>query len=183
MRSRRRPLGGRRGSYAANAVTRAADAVAKVVTPKAHHGVVIVAGLNAGGDRYRPGFGFGDPNHNHTRPPGLNKSGAKLPPAQVSSLGKAVIVKTSITSDEQAALYFSVLDPSGNELLLTQKGSKVGGGVTGPQTKSIHYVMLMPRTIPVQLRIPANPPASGKTYTIRVIAVDAQGNKSETSAG
>ena len=168
-------------SYAANAVSRAADAVAKVVTPKAHHGVVVVAGLNAGGDQYRPGFGFGDPNHNHSGPPGLNKSGAKLPPAQVSNIGKAVIVKTSITSDEQAALYFSVLDPSGNELLLTQKGSTVGAGVTGPQAKSIHYVMLVPRTIPVQLRIPANLLISGKTYTIRVIAVDAQGNKSETN--
>jgi len=168
-------------SYAATAVTKAADAVAKVVTPKAHHGVVVVAGLNAGGDQYRPGFGFGDPHHNHTGPPGLNKSGAKLPPAQVTNVGKAVIVKTAITSDEQAALYFSVLDPSGNELLLTQKGSTVGAGVQGPQTKSIHYVMLVPRTLAFQIRIPANLLTAGQTYSIRVIAVDAQGNKTTTT--
>jgi hypothetical protein len=168
-------------SYAANAVSHAAHAAARVVAPASHKGAVVVKGLNAGGDQYKPGYGFGDPNHNHSGPPGLNKGGAKTPPAQVTKIsGKAIVVKTSITSDEQAALYFSVLDASGNQLLLTQKGSAVGGGVTGPQAKTIHYVMLVPRTIPVSLRIPANLLVSGQTYRIRVIAVDAQGNKSTT---
>ena len=40
-------------------------------------------GLTAGGDQYRPGYGFGDENHNHTGPPGLSgKGGEKTPPAQ-----------------------------------------------------------------------------------------------------
>ena len=170
-------------SYAASAVTKAAGAVAKVVTPAKHNQAIVVQGLSAGGDQYRPGFGFGDPNHEHSGPPGLTKGkpGEKTPPAQIKTLSsKAVVVSTSVTVDEQAALYFSVVDAAGNPLLLTQKGSKVGGGVNGPQTKSIHYVMLVPRTIPITLRIPANLLTPGKTYNIRVIAVDAQGNKSTT---
>jgi hypothetical protein len=171
-------------SYAANAVTKAAGAVAKVVTPNAKHSAVVVKGLSAGGDQYRPGYGFGDPNHNHTGPPGLTrgKPGEKAPPAQTtrSRDGKAMLASTSITIDEQAATYFSVLDASGTPLLLTQDRSKIGSGLDGPQVKSIHYVMLVPRTMPFAIRIPANLLEQGKTYLIRVIAVDAQGNKTRT---
>jgi hypothetical protein len=171
-------------SYAATAVTGVVKAAKAIVAPKSHHLVFTIKGPNAGGDQYRPGFGFGDPNHNHTGPPGLTAgtgSGEKAPPAQVKRVNsKATTVSTSITLDEQAALYFSVLDSQGNQLLLTQKGSAVGNGLEGPQTKSIHYVMLVPRTLAFQIRIPANLLVTGKTYSIRVIAVDAQGNKSET---
>ena len=169
-------------SYAATAVSSVVKVAQKIVAPASKHGVVVVQGLSAGGDQYRPGYGFGDPNHNHTGPPGLNKTGAKTPPAQVRTINsKAVLVTTSITVDEQAAIYFSVLDPNGQQLLLTQKGSKIGAGVQGPQAKTIHYVMLVPRTIPVELRIPSNLLVSGQTYRIRVIAVDHDGNKSETA--
>jgi len=170
-------------SYAANAVNSVVKAAQKIVTPKSNHLVLTINGPNAGGDQYRPGFGFGDPNHNHTGPPGLTNGngGAKAPPAQVKRINsKAALVSTSITVDEQAALYFSVLDSSGTELLVTQKGSKIGNGLEGVQAKSIHYVMLVPRTLSFQIRIPANLLVAGQTYSIRVIAVDAQGNKSET---
>jgi hypothetical protein len=170
-------------SYAATAVSGVVKAAKQVVAPKSHHLVFTIKGPNAGGDQYRPGFGFGDPNHNHTGPPGLTRgaAGEKAPPAQVKRVNsKATTVSTSITLDEQAALYFSVLDAQGNQLLLTQQGSAIGAGLEGPQTKSIHYVMLVPRTLSFQIRIPANLLVTGKTYSIRVIAVDAQGNKSET---
>jgi hypothetical protein len=171
-------------SYAATAVTTAVKAAAKVVAIGSHHNAANPLGLSSGGDQYRPGFGFGDKNHNHTGPPGVTKGkpGEKTPPAQskTSADGKAVTVSTSITVDEQAALYFSVVDAKGNPLLITQQGSKVGAGVGGPQTKSIHYVMLVPRTVPVTIRIPANLLVPGSTYRIRVIAVDAQGNKTTT---
>jgi hypothetical protein len=172
-------------SYAANAVVHVAVAAKKIVVPASTKGAVVVKGLSSGGDQYKPGYGFGDPNHNHAGPPGLTKGkpGEKTPPAQIkrSADGKAIIVTTSITSDEQAALYFSVLDAQGNELLLTQQGTTLGSKVAGPQTKSIHYVMLVPRTIPIELRIPANLLVPGQTYRLRVIAVDAQGNKSSTT--
>jgi hypothetical protein len=165
-------------SYAANVVTHAVNSV--VVT----HVHLVGKGITAGGDQYRPGFGFGDPNHNHTGPPGLTngKKGEKAPPTQVTptSDNKAVVASGQITVDEQAALYFSVLDSAGNQLLLTQKGTKIGGNVEGPQVKTIHYVMLVPRTIPVQIRVPANLLTKGETYRIRIIAVDAQGNKTRT---
>jgi hypothetical protein len=168
-------------SYAANAVTHAAAAAKSVVVTRVH---VVGRSVTAGGDQYRPGYGFGDPNHNHTGPPGLTngKKGEKAPPTQVAPSGdnKAIMAAGQLTVDEQAALYFSVLDSAGNQLLLTQRGTKIGGAVEGPQVKTIHYVMLVPRTIPVQIRVPANLLTKGATYRIRVIAVDAQGNKTRT---
>jgi hypothetical protein len=171
-------------SYAANAVNSVVKAAKQIVTPQSNHLVLTINGANAGGDQYRPGYGWGDKNHTHTGPPGLakGKPGEKAPPAQVKRLNsQAVTVSTSVTVDEQAALYFSVLDAQGNPLLLTQKGSAVGTGLKGPQTKSIHYVMLVPRTLSFQIRIPANLLVAGQSYSIRVIAVDADGNKTQTT--
>jgi hypothetical protein len=168
-------------SYAANAVTHAAAAAKSVVVTRVH---VVGKGVTAGGDQYRPGYGFGDENHNHTGPPAIDhgETGEKAPPAQVapSSDRKAVMASGQITVDEQAALYFSVLDSAGKQLLLTQRGTRIGGKVEGPQVKTIHYVMLVPRTISVQIRVPANLLKKGKTYRIRIIAVDAQGNKTRS---
>jgi len=166
-------------SYAANAVTHVAHVAKKIVAPSSTHGAIVVKGLNAGGDQYRPGFGFGDPNHNHSGPPGLTGSaGEKTPPAQTSRTGKTVKVATTIRVDEQAALYISVLDANGNRLILNQKGSKIGGAVSGVQVKTIHYVVLVPRSIPIQLQVPKNLLVKGQTYTLHVIAVDSDGNKS-----
>jgi hypothetical protein len=166
-------------SYAATAVTQVAKVAQRIVTPSVHHAQATSARPNAGGDQYRPGYGFGDENHNHDGPPGVTEGapGEKAPPAQTKRLARAIVVSSSITTDEQAALYFSVLDAVGKPLLLTQRGSAVGNGIDGPQTKSIHYVVLVPRTIPFKLRIPANLLVPGQTYKVRVIAVDAQGNK------
>jgi hypothetical protein len=168
-------------SYAANAVTHVAHVAKKIVTPSSTHGAVVVSGLNAGGDQYQPGFGFGDPNHNHDGPPGLTgKTGEKTPPAQTANVGNAKKVVTRIRVDEQAALYISVLDADGNRLILNQKGSKVGTAVSGKQVKTIHYVVLVPRSIPIQLLVPKNLLVKGQTYRIHVIAVDSDGNKSES---
>jgi hypothetical protein len=168
-------------SYAANAVTHVAHVAKKIVAPSSTHGAIVVKGLNAGGDQYRPGFGFGDPNHNHSGPPGLSgKDGEKAPPAQTARVGKTVKVATTIRVDEQAALYISVLDADGNRLIVNQKGSKIGGAVSGKQVKTIHYVVLVPRSIPIQLLVPKNLLVKGQTYKIHVIAVDSDGNKSET---
>src|SRR6266849_6329376 len=168
-------------SYAANAVTQVAHVAKKIVAPSSAHGAVVVKGLNAGGDQYKPGFGFGDPNHNHDGPPGLTgKAGEKTPPAQTATVGTKEKVATTIRVDEQAALYVSVLDAAGNRLILNQKGSKIGTAVSGIQVKTIHYVVLVPRSIPIQLLVPGNLLVKGQTYTIHVIAVDSDGNKSST---
>jgi hypothetical protein len=166
-------------SYAANAVTHVARVAKKIVAPASTQGVVVVKGLSSGGDQYKPGYGFGDPNHNHAGPPGLSgKNGEKTPPAQERSIGSKKLVVTRIRIDEQAALYISVLDANGNRLVLNQQGSKVGGAVSGKQVKTIHYVVLVPRSIPIQLLVPGNLLVKGQTYTIHVIAVDSDGNKS-----
>jgi len=159
-------------SYAANEVSHVAAVAVKLVSPATKHSVVVVKGLNAGGDQYRPGYGFGDPNHNHSGPPGLTKS-----KAEKRKVGDKYKVVTSIRVDEQAALYISVLDAAGNRLLLNQDGSRIGGKVSGKQVKSIHYVMLVPRAIPIELLVPSNLIVKGRTYTIHVIAVAYNGDK------
>jgi hypothetical protein len=73
-----------------------------------------------------------------------------------------------------------VLDANGERLILNQNGSKVGSAVKGKQVKTIHYVVLVPRSIPIQLLVPRNLLKKGATYTIHVIAVDSDGNKSTT---
>jgi hypothetical protein len=39
--------------------------------------------------------------------------------------------------------------------------------------------VLVPRTIPITLRIPANLLEKGKAYRLRIVAFDPQGNRSE----
>lgn len=144
-------------------------------------GAISVAGISSGGDQYRPGYGFGDKNHNHTGPPGLQRSGGEAAPpirSRRAAGGKAKLVSFRIRIDEQAALRIHVLDADGKPVLLTQKGSKLGAGLNGPQTKTIRYTVRVPRSIPITLRIPANLLKAGRQYSIRIVAIDPDGNKS-----
>lgn len=171
-------------SYAANAVNGAVKVVKKAVAPTAGQGAVVISGFSSGSDQYRPGYGWGDKNHVHTGPPGLNRRGGEAaPPLRARPAGpKARSVVTDVTVTEQATLFISVLDKNAKPLLLTQDskrgGSNVGEGIDGPQTKFIRYTVLVPRAVPVALRIPSNLLVRGETYRIRVVAVDVDGTKS-----
>ena len=166
--------------FAATSVTHAVSAVAHVFSPAKVHGSLTVEGATAGGDQYRPGFGFGDPNHNHEGPPGLQKKGGEFaPPLTARVVGKTATVSTSFTVDEQAHLFISVLDhKTGKQLVITQDKSKVAKPITGNQAKTVNYLVLVPRTISLKLAVPARLLLPGHNYVIRVIALDAQGNKS-----
>lgn len=164
--------------YAANSVAHAAAAVAHVFAPTQLHGRLTVAGATAGGDQYRPGYGFGDRNHNHTGPPGLEKKGGFFaPPLTARVKGTTATITTGFTIDEQAKLAISVLYKN-KKLIINQGKSKVGAGVKGPATKTIQYLVLVPRAIPLKLALPARLLVPGRHYTIQVIAHDPQGNKS-----
>ena len=166
-------------SYAATSVEHAFTAVSKAFVPQKAHQGVIIQGLSSGGDQYQPGFGFGDDNHNHDGPPGLQKKGGEFaPPLTAKIQGNAAVVSTSFTIDEQAHLFISVINKkTGEELLITQTKSKVGNALNGVQAKNLNYLVLVPRTIPLKLAVPVNLLAPGQTYAIRVIARDPQGNK------
>jgi hypothetical protein len=173
-------------SYAASAAQGAAQVVRKAVAPRAARQAIAVTGISAGGDQYRPGYGFGDPNHNHTGPPGLARRGGDAAPplrARPAADGLAALVGTTVAFDEQCSLFVSVLDAEGTPLLLTQAskrgGSRIGTAVGGPQTKFIRYTLLVPRAVPLQLRIPRNLLREGGSYTIRIVAFDHTGNRSE----
>src|SRR5207249_3138760 len=93
----------------------------------------------SGADQYKPGYGFGDPNHNHNGPPGVKpgNAGGKRTTALSSGLaplaapkvvGSNLIVSTSVTLDEQAQLAISVIDKkTGKELLIKQASGKQHG--------------------------------------------------------
>jgi hypothetical protein len=168
-------------SYAASSVKHAATAVAHVFVPAKHTSPIVVQGLSSGGDQYKPGFGYGDPNHNHDGPPGIKKQGgAFAPPLTTTIKGKTAFVTTSFTIDEQAHLFISVLDTkTKKQLLVTQTKSKIGTGLKGKQAKTINYLVLVPRKIPVKLALPANLVVAGHTYAIQVIARDPSGQKTK----
>jgi hypothetical protein len=168
-------------SYAASSVKHAATAVAHVFVPAKQSRPIVVQGLSSGGDEYKPGFGYGDPNHNHDGPPGIKKEGgAFAPPLTPVIKGKTAFVTTSFTIDEQAHLFISVLDTkTKKQLLVTQTKSKIGSGLTGKQAKTINYLVLVPRKIPVKLALPANLVVAGHTYAIQVIARDPSGQKTK----
>jgi hypothetical protein len=165
--------------YAATSVTHAVAAVSHVFSPAKQHVTLTIAGATSGGDQYQPGFGFGDPNHNHDGPPGLKKQGgAFAPPLTPKIEGLAAIISTNFTIDEQAHLFISVIDQkTGKELLITQTKSKLGSKLKGVQAKNVNYLARVPRTIPIKLAVPVNLLQSGGKYAIRIIARDPQGNK------
>ena len=175
-------------SYAASSVSSAVQAVTHVFVPASTKRVVVLSGLSSGGDQYKPGYGYGDPNHNHSGPPGLKAGGdtangsssnaAFAPPLQPAIVGPTAIISTSLKIDEQAHLFISVLDKTtGKELLITQTKSTVGEKLSGVQAKTVNYLVLVPRTIPFKLAIPANYLQPSDKYAIRVIARDPQHNK------
>jgi hypothetical protein len=170
-------------SYAASSVASVARTVSHVFVPTNAQRTVVVQGLSSGGDQYKPGFGWGDPNHTHTGPPGLTEGngssgGAFAPPLTPKISGKTAFVTSSIKLDEQAHLYISVVNTTtGKELLITQKKSNINGGLNGKQAKNVNYLVLVPRTIPLKLAIPANLLASGGKFQIRVIAQSPTGDK------
>jgi hypothetical protein len=173
-------------SYAASSIRSAAAVVHRASKPNQ---AIVVRGLSAGGDQYQAGFGFGDPDHNHEGAPGITvadvegASAGSPAPAAPTRDSLAKLVGTSITFDEQVHLYISVIDSKSRPLLLTQSskrgGSKVGNGLDGPQTKFIQYAVLVPRTIPIQLRVPSNLLKPNTAYKIRIVAIDPQGNRSQ----
>jgi hypothetical protein len=161
--------------YAAGAAKSAASAVFSPKKPDSGSGW---AKVTAGGDQYRPGYGWGDKNHTHTGPPGLKRKGSLTPVLQARRGPAGSTVRTSVNVDEQADLFFSVLTPSGKAVFLSQRRSRIGRGVSGPNTRAIRYRVLVPRTIPVVLNIPRGQLIPGVVYRIRVIARDPNGNKS-----
>ncbi|HET8606277.1 MAG TPA: hypothetical protein VFL66_04530 [Gaiellaceae bacterium] len=172
--------------YAASSATHAVRAVTHVFVGRAQRATLSIRGMSSGGDQYRPGYGWGDPNHNHSGPPGLTrKGGSFLPPLKAAFArdGKGRIVTFAFNVDEQAHLWISVINRRGKPILLDQnnrRGHSIVGGhvLKGPQAKFIQYAVLVPRSLTAKLRIPRHLLAAGKTYRIRIVAVDPQGHKS-----
>jgi hypothetical protein len=160
--------------YAANAAKSAASAVFSAKKPDAGIGWEKVT---SGSDQYVPGYGFGDENHNHTGPPGLQQEGSLRPILRARRGPRGWTVRTAVKVDEQADLFFSVLKPNGRAVFLSQRRSRIGQGVSGPNTRAIRYRVLVPRTIPVVLNIPDGQLVRGHVYRIRIVARDPDGNK------
>jgi len=168
-------------SYAASSVVSAARTVSHVFTPQIGHSVVVVESLTSGGDQYKPGYGWGSPKHNHPGPPKCTPpappkgkkpgKGFFTPPLTPSASNGTSTVSTSFTIDEQAHLFVSVFNQkTRQELSIEQAKSKIGGSLTGKPAKTVNYLVLVPRTIPLKISVPSKDLQPGSSYVIRVIA-------------
>jgi hypothetical protein len=172
--------------YAASSATRAVEEVKHAVVGNGVRATLSIRGMSSGGDQYRPGYGWGDPNHNHSGPPGLKRKGGAFQPvltAATTKDGKARLVSFGFNVDEQAHLWISVIGPNGKPILIDQDNkrghSTVGGHVLkGKQSKFIQYLVRIPRPRNAKLRLPANLVKPGTTYRIRIAAKDPQGHRS-----
>jgi hypothetical protein len=165
--------------YAASSVTTAVKVAKRAVAPAAPVKTARPRAISAGGDQYRPGYGFGDPNHNHDGPPGVKRPEGFNPPPQVQHKWPTAFVTTSFTVDEQAHITINVIDlVTGEKLLITQNKSVIGNGISGPQTKAIQYAVLVPRTIKLKLAIPRSQLVWGHRCVIVITARDPDGNVS-----
>jgi hypothetical protein len=156
-------------SYAASGVEQAANSISNVLVPPRPQKPVIVRFLSSGHDQYRNGYGWGDPNHIHTGPPGLKKKG----PPHTRHKRKYTFVFAKFHIDEQADVWFSIQtgkSKSAKRFAIIQKHSRVGQGVKGRATKSLRYRVLIPRTIRMKLAIPTNMLKHGHRYYIRIRA-------------
>jgi hypothetical protein len=168
-------------SYAASSVVNAARTVSHVFAPASANRVVVVESLTSGGDQYKPGYGWGDPHHNHPGPPKCTPPappkgkkpprGFFTPPLTPKVSGGMSTVSTSMTIDEQAHLFVSVFDQkTRKELPIVQDDSKIGGKLSGKAATTVNYLELIPRTIPLKIAIPSADLKPGEAYAIRVIA-------------
>jgi hypothetical protein len=176
-------------SYAASSVVHAAKTVSHVFAPASTQRVVVLEGLSSGGDQYTPGYAWGDPAHNTDTAPavtvgtsgsGTNAGGgAFAPPLTPKVVGQTATVKTSITLASQAHLFISVINTTKNkQLLITQKKSDASGkGLSGQQAKTVNYLVLVPRTIPLKLAVPSDYLHTGDSYVIQIIARAPNGKK------
>ena len=165
--------------YAASSVTTAVKVAKRAVAPAAPVKTAAPRAISAGGDQYRPGYGFGDQNHNHDGPPGVKRPEGFNPPPQVQHKWPTAFVTTSFTVDEQAHITINVIDlVTGEKVLITQDKSVVGNGISGPQTKAIQYTVLVPRTIELKLAIPRSQLVWGHRCVIVITARDPDGNVS-----
>jgi Ca2+-binding RTX toxin-like protein len=164
---------------ASSAVRRAVDTV-KHAADKAASPPKKVSAVTAGSDQYQPGYGFGDPSHNHEGPPGLEKKNDEQ--AKPVRTANSVSVATTLTLTEQAVLTFSVVGAGGSSVSIARDGSSIGGThLSGGPARSVTYTVLVPRVLDVSLAIVVGTDYEPGRYTIRVSAVDVDGNKSTTT--
>lgn len=163
--------------YAASSVQDAVSAVTHVFVPAAKRSLVSVSGFSAAGDQYRPGWGYGDRNHTHTGPPGLGypRHGHAAPHVHTLAAGtNAVEVRTSIRPDEQVDLAISVVTAHGSPVGLARSRAGRQTAAARPTTV-IRYRVLVPRLIPLRLRVPTSLLRAGASYRIKVVATSPLG--------
>jgi hypothetical protein len=162
--------------YAASSAEQAVRVVKRVFVASSPRATLVVAGRSSGGDQYEQGHQWGDSGDNHPGPPDVK---VKEKP-KVKKTADKVKVSTKVNIDEQAHLFVSIIGPDGKKLVINQKASKIGNGLSGADTKTLSYLMLLPRTISLDLALPKKEVKPGATYKIMLIARDPSGNKKTT---
>jgi hypothetical protein len=133
----------------------------------------------SGSDQYRPGYAWGDPDHNHAGGPELALLSNKVKVRETKS-GKYTVVSLRVLLDEQADLYLGVRR-SDKRVMLERKGSYLGGALRGPDARRLEYRILIPRAIRVRVKIETKRLKDNRAYSIRLRATDPSGLSSRLS--
>lgn len=156
--------------YAATAAKQVVHGVTSMLT--ANGGGGVGSNLNASGDQYRPGYGWGDPNHTHTGPPGLTRKGGDFAPPLTArcATGGTARVRFTVVLDEQADLAITIFGDHGKKLPFTAPH--------GGKKKKLTYRVLVPRALRLSFTIPCSLLHAGGTYIVHIQATDPSGETS-----
>lgn len=133
----------------------------------------------AAGSPRRPAAGsglFGDPTRSKAGAPALAIDAVVL--AKSAKTSPTRVIAVSFSLNEQAALYFSVVDPRGRDAQILGRSSGIRGRqLTGSWVKSLHVVVLSPAEMTAGLAVSKRWLAQGGSFIVTVRAVDFDGNK------
>lgn len=131
----------------------------------------------AGAKRPAAGSGkFGDITRSKPSAPVLALESVGLAKSAKTSPVRILAVRFSI--NEQAAVYFSVIDPRGREVQILRSSSGIRGRqLTGGWVKYLHTVVLSPATMTAGVAASKRQLAQGGSFIVVVTAVDFDGNK------
>jgi GH25 family lysozyme M1 (1,4-beta-N-acetylmuramidase) len=118
---------------------------------------------------------WGDPRYATTHKPRVAPvTAATVKPAA----DRSATFYARITLDTQAHLYVSLIAANGKKLVLPQKGARVGWWLAGKPAKTLQALQLRPGALPIRLHVPAAQLRAKGPYTLRIVAVDPYGRKS-----
>jgi hypothetical protein len=170
----------RSGTCVARALDGAGNRSVPTTVTMVDRGGIVVDNVAVAAHEQQPGYEWGIASHNHAGAPALTAD--PQTPLLGTVDGALFFVTAGVAIDEQARLVVSIVDlRTGKKLLLTPSRSRIGNPTRGEAATSLRYRVLVPRTLPLRVALPARFVLPGYRYALQVVARDPQGNTSRLS--